>query len=242
MRNKRGFTLIELLVVIAIIAILAAILFPVFAKAREAARKTACMNNEKQIGTGLAMYLQDYDETMPRHYNPGTGLAMRFPRDGQQWINTGDWFDPSDQIYPYIKNREVFACPSSLRATTGGNWRYEHDHGWNTDVVNGRTLATLTAPADMVLTADTDWEYLQSNTWTEVCGWTGNYPSAINSAPAANGRFRSRHAGMNNILFADGHVKSMKIQNLRFNQLRPDYAGTETVPPPATTAACDYAR
>ena len=89
---KRGFTLIELLVVIAIIAILAAILFPVFARAREKARQTSCLSNVKQIGLGFTMYFQDYDETVP---------GARLNIDG--W--TG-------MVTPYVKNEQIFTCPS----------------------------------------------------------------------------------------------------------------------------------
>lgn len=98
MKNK-GFTLIELLVVIAIIAILAAILFPVFAKAREKARQTTCSNNVKQIATGLTMYFQDYDEQLPG------GYAVNW--DGTYSI--GGFVDP---IAPYLKNTQIFVCPS----------------------------------------------------------------------------------------------------------------------------------
>jgi prepilin-type N-terminal cleavage/methylation domain-containing protein len=96
---KRAFTLIELLVVIAIIAILAAILFPVFARAREAARKTACLSNTKQIGTALMMYSQDYEEVLPQ---PQSGVCPG--------VSCFGW---ADMIYPYIKNEKVFDCPSS---------------------------------------------------------------------------------------------------------------------------------
>src|SRR3982750_3360923 len=89
MRSRSGFTLIELLVVIAIIAILAAILFPVFAQAREKARQTACMSNVKQIGTALTMYVQDYEETMPRAFSGGTAASP-----GRDW---------STDLIPYIK-------------------------------------------------------------------------------------------------------------------------------------------
>src|SRR3954469_17430376 len=90
----RGFTLIELLVVIAIIAILAAILFPVFARARENARRAACQSNLKQIGLGIAQYTQDYDERLP-----GVG--------GQN--TTYSW---RSRIDPYIKSTQIFLCPS----------------------------------------------------------------------------------------------------------------------------------
>lgn len=116
--KRRGFTLIELLVVIAIIAILAAILFPVFARAREAARKTACLSNTKQIGTALMMYGQDYDEIICPSWNgtcPGLGC-----------------FGWADLLYPYIKNEKVFDCPSAtlrMRLIPGVNPpRFYRDH------------------------------------------------------------------------------------------------------------------
>src|ERR687884_334050 len=95
----KGFTLIELLVVIAIIAILAAILFPVFAQAREAARTTSCRSNLKQIGSALAMYTQDYDEnTAPSflYYTNGNADLVWWP----------------DLARPYVKNEQVYLCPS----------------------------------------------------------------------------------------------------------------------------------
>lgn len=97
--NKNAFTLIELLVVIAIIAILAAILFPVFARARENARRSSCQSNLKQIGLGIMQYTQDYDEAYPWLRN--TGVSNSY--DPRNW---------AQQIYPYIKSAEVFRCPS----------------------------------------------------------------------------------------------------------------------------------
>lgn len=111
--DKRGFTLIELLVVIAIIAILAAILFPVFAQAREKARQTGCLSNNKQIGMATIMYLQDYDEMFPAQpwYNND-------PNDGVPVMNSGDPgaspFNYKDEIAPYIKNEQVWICPTNI--------------------------------------------------------------------------------------------------------------------------------
>src|SRR5205809_846157 len=99
---KRGFTLIELLVVIAIIAILAAILFPVFAQAREKARQSSCLSNLKQIGTALMMYVQDYDEAYPCNWYGS--LWPSVPN-----TNRYKWMDA---VFPYVKNEKVFSCPS----------------------------------------------------------------------------------------------------------------------------------
>ncbi|MDF2440635.1 MAG: hypothetical protein JWN98_1619, partial [Abditibacteriota bacterium] len=102
-QRRKGFTLIELLVVIAIIAILAAILFPVFARARENARRTSCQSNLKQIGLGIMQYTQDYDERMPARY---TG------NETQSWRRV---------IYPYVKSTQLFACSSNPRNAVRNN-------------------------------------------------------------------------------------------------------------------------
>ena len=99
--NRKGFTLIELLVVIAIIAILAAILFPVFAQARESARQTQCTNNQKQIATSVLMYVQDYEETFP--------MSAYFGRNPQGQLALVAIYDV---LAPYIKNVDIFVCPS----------------------------------------------------------------------------------------------------------------------------------
>ena len=104
---NRAFTLIELLVVIAIIAILAAILFPVFAQAREKARQTACLNNTKQIGLGHMMYAQDYDESLPW---PFWGQGATAPSTWDNWC--GDGATWRQRILPYTKNTQIFVCPS----------------------------------------------------------------------------------------------------------------------------------
>src|SRR5690348_17116492 len=100
--HRQGFTLIELLVVIAIIAILAAILFPVFAQARDKARAAACLSNVKQIGLGLMIYAQDYDETLPHHpADVGNFLA---DTAGPNWAKG---------LMPYVKSAQILNCPSA---------------------------------------------------------------------------------------------------------------------------------
>ncbi len=108
-RNRTGFTLIELLVVIAIIAILAAILFPVFAKARDQARRTSCLSNIKQLGLGILMYVQDYDETFMTTQN---GLGGDYPGWDPYcgtWVGFRSWVRI---IQPYVKNKQLCLCPS----------------------------------------------------------------------------------------------------------------------------------
>lgn len=116
----RAFTLIELLVVIAIIAILAAILFPVFAQAREAARKAVCLSNNKQIGLGVMMYVQDYDEDYPTNYWGLQPIGVSDNDTGSpNYYTSITWLW---EIYPYIKNRQIFACPSDPTSKSDG-WK-----------------------------------------------------------------------------------------------------------------------
>ena len=133
---KRGFTLIELLVVIAIIAILAAILFPVFAQARNAARKTTCLSNLKQLATSQMMYIQDYDENFPVWTNdakdignPGGPNAWGMPEGSGWWMN---------QLYPYVKSYGVYACPNDTRSFSADGNNCD-SCGWGFSIVTGST-------------------------------------------------------------------------------------------------------
>jgi len=103
--SRRGFTLIELLVVIAIIAILAAILFPVFAKAREKARQSSCLSNVKQIGLGVLQYAQDYDEKLPNKW-------WWFVHTPTGYTTSTNYLTWPEVVMPYIKNDQVWQCPS----------------------------------------------------------------------------------------------------------------------------------
>src|SRR5918912_4011096 len=116
-RKGKAFTLIELLVVIAIIAILAAILFPVFAQAREKARQAGCLSNMKQLGLGFRMYMQDWDDRLP-----GGAPYTSKPYSGD-WVGMTKWGGPCTEkypmlpeegsLYPYVKNAQVYVCPSA---------------------------------------------------------------------------------------------------------------------------------
>lgn len=214
-RKQSGFTLIELLVVIAIIAILAAILFPVFAQAREKARTVSCLSNMKQLGTAFTMYLQDYDEVVLPRYNacPSTGPAAT-PDDPRLWTNT---------IQPYIKNKQVFVCPSALNTQYGDTWNQrsflsigynQTISGWYyaTDACGQMilpSLASIVAPSKNVMFADSVSGDLASGNRGYLFGNVGmNIP--YNSSYGAYGSFGARHSEGTNLTFFDGHAKWFK--------------------------------
>ncbi|MFP3902987.1 MAG: DUF1559 domain-containing protein, partial [Armatimonadota bacterium] len=134
MMRGRGFTLIELLVVIAIIAILAAILFPVFARAREKARQTACLSNVKQLGLAMHMYIQDYDEKFP-----GRAATTHYPPWDHPWSY---WYKV---IEPYVKNEQLFVCPSENKTPTSYGYSLASELGVN------KSMAHVEHPATMVI-------------------------------------------------------------------------------------------
>lgn len=141
---KRGFTLIELLVVIAIIAILAAILFPVFARAREKARQTSCLSNCKQIGLAYMQYAQDYDETYPVwRNNMGTTGG-----DDVYWY---------EAIYPYVKNDQVYTCPSRKNRAVGYGQNCDHmGYGSSSSTGTPVNMADVDYPAQTLLFCDNE--------------------------------------------------------------------------------------
>lgn len=224
MRN-RAFTLIELLVVIAIIAILAAILFPVFAQAREAARKTSCLSNMNQIGKGMLMYAQDYDEQFPCS-GPGTGVNTATTTNmyggtspGGDWLEIRFW---SGMIMPYVKNTQVFFCPSGTNENTvpklpaptySNNTQTIRQLGfvleniaWNYDGLTPRyagTLAALDRPAEIMMLMDA--------AESGIGAWGRNSRTRLISHIQYAAR---RHHGMANVGYADGHTKASRVDGL----------------------------
>ncbi len=199
---KLGFTLIELLVVIAIIAILAAILFPVFARARENARRSSCQSNLKQIGIGVMQYTQDYDEKFPT-WNGSNGTGF---------IGWGG------EIQPYLKSTQIYQCPSettgpSTDPTNLGYSDYSYNlflgHQLNTDF--GKSLSYLTQASLTVLAFDSRGNGSAGTGYAFEDG--GPYASATDATPHLaifSDPAGLRHLEGQNFAFCDGHVKWYK--------------------------------
>ena len=208
--QRRGFTLIELLVVIAIIAILAAILFPVFARAREKARQTSCLSNMKQLGLGLSMYAQDFDEKLCIHC-PG------WP----EYDGTNHHPCWAGQIFPYVKNTQIYACPSeggthSMGGQAGpGGVVYQvipRDYGYNF-ALDAVSLAKIQYPAECIAISDSNNRDDIDQT-QDCCGVGYLAPAPRSGCCATNakwGRVMPRHNGGANHAFADGHAKWEKL-------------------------------
>lgn len=191
-RGRKGFTLIELLVVIAIIAILAAILFPVFARARENARRASCSSNLKQIGLGIMQYTQDYDETYPVRDNAASGT----------WAQT---------IQPYVKSTQLFKCPSnSSTATMAGGLpapapripvSYATNHRLMPSGGRSVSMAVVDSSSQKIVVSESGYDWNDYGApWWNATHWQD---------AGGKGSFKG-HLGTGNYLFADGHVKSLK--------------------------------
>lgn len=218
MAHRRGFTLIELLVVIAIIAILAAILFPVFARAREQARKTACLSNLKQIALALQMYAQDYDESYPDSQitrneldGPGCthpptpyqgalhitcwGIRLYYPGTG---TTTKQLAGYPLRLNPYVKNASLFRCPSDnlVGRWIDGNERgsYYMRHAHDAYVASGYgvvRMAVVQRPAQLAVFIEEMWHFGGNDPYA----WNGNNTGSKSS----------------NAAFYDGHVKHISV-------------------------------
>jgi len=195
MHCKRGFTLIELLVVIAIIAILAAILFPVFARAREKARQTSCLSNVKELQLAILMYVGDYDETFCLGVNSDPA---------------GNWLYWWALIEPYVKNTQVFICPSVADESMYGetwNSRGRLSIGLNRDMEDRTTniaysLAEYAYPAETIQLAD--------SVPNDVGSGGRGYQVMADREPNTQSGIGMRHNEGTNVGLLDGHAKWYK--------------------------------
>jgi prepilin-type N-terminal cleavage/methylation domain-containing protein/prepilin-type processing-associated H-X9-DG protein len=243
---KSAFTLIELLVVIAIIAILAAILFPVFGRARENARRSACQSNLKQIGLGIMQYIQDYDEKYPINFHNINGSANGY----QDVQNERGW---AYNIQPYLKSQQIFQCPSdsgaianySLINDISGHMNVGYtDYAYNRALGNAATgtptvvsAAALTFASNTVMIVEAPGDNGPSG--TSVLGGPGGGSSF--GPGLAQGRkdkatdsvgALQRHLDGSHAAFADGHVKWYKGSNtLTYSNIY-----NELVPPTGSNA------
>jgi prepilin-type N-terminal cleavage/methylation domain-containing protein len=221
---KRAFTLIELLVVIAIIAILAAILFPVFARTREKARQTTCVSNLRQIGTALAFYMQDWDDRMPDRRE----LKLSLPGGYHPW---GGW-PPSDPrcgwaaivLDPYIKSQGIWACPSLTGTPVGEAPQVAQRTGPEPGAAVTRYWMWRFDRADDPVPLDNFWGKMELQVVDDLRGAKNPqagipegpadvemavdpyFPRTIPSIPASI-RGKAVHFGGRNRLLLDGHVK-----------------------------------
>jgi prepilin-type N-terminal cleavage/methylation domain-containing protein/prepilin-type processing-associated H-X9-DG protein len=191
----RGFTLIELLVVIAIIAILAAILFPVFAKAREKARQSSCLSNTRQLATAFLSYAQDYDETLVPMSNYGPP-----PSTVNQWYQLID---------PYIKSAQILKCPSSQYSICYGvsYFNLAVDSGGGVTGGRGATLSVIASPAEALMLGETENPTGQATYYYSLKVVTTMPPSWATTFTYNGIPYPGRHNGGNNVGFCDGHAK-----------------------------------
>jgi len=218
-RHRSGFTLIELLVVIAIIAILASILFPVFARAREQARKSACMSNLKQIGLGVMMYNQDYDESFP--------ASVMMNTSGASPVIESYWYKI---IAPYVKSTQLFVCPTAgiIQGSGGYGWNFAgtgatsstfngfgyRSNDWRTPTGAAIRLSSIDEPSTTILITDPASNGYPSNGTIAVGYGSMSYMPVLHGGQV--GPFADESpviavtpGGGGNYLFADGHVKFM---------------------------------
>ena len=236
--RQRGFILIELLVVIAIIPILSAILFPVFARARENARRSSCQSNLKQIGIGFAQYRQDYDGIYPYSCERPDTQVFPLSLAPEPWSNYNNNSDENNlwpaKLQPYLKSRQIFACPSATKI--GNNTMdptasyFSTSYGYNSDYLgacgwasNDPNLplfktardAELQDSAATILVLDTTFANGGAFApWRVQCMNASQTNFAVNPPTTNENPYdwipSDRHLGGLNVSFADGHVKWMQ--------------------------------
>ena len=254
-KPQRGFTLIELLVVIAIIAILAAILFPVFQKVRENARRASCQSNEKQLGLAFIQYSQDADEFLPVGFTPNNNGTGGY---GDGWAG---------MIYPFVKSTGLYKCPDDSTAATAPSsvvsYIYNAAIPWSRPTAYpgpAGAISQFTSPSKTVLLCETSGMPVDFTVANEhaSCAYTGSWTDPLTTActkssgggvrletgpmgnyAAGNGYYDTavpgRHTNGSNFLLCDGHVKWLRGSQISFG-----YQAAKSTDPsdgvPGTTA------
>ncbi len=217
--GRKAFTLIELLVVIAVIAILAAVLFPVFAKARERAKTASCQANLKQIGVGFLLYRQDFDGNFPNVANPAPGGNPCDPYlwQGRRWrwplahylalAARRDPNAPNDPIKS-VGGQGVLTCPSDIsRAYDATSYGYSAAFYHSPAVVNTMTTADLWQNPDVPCQTQNESRVRYPARKVLVAEWTSNHERIPGTDP---GWWDPERRGRRNCLFADGHVRTVR--------------------------------
>ena len=218
-RFTQGFTLIELLVVIAIIAILAAILFPVFQRVRENARRSACLSNTKQLGLAFTQYTQDSDERMPNLIKGGSGAGVSGGWNYYTAFGNGTTpatFDMSlGSIYPFVKSKGVYLCPDDSPGQAAGDSYAASSCLFTPTVVGtalapGKLLAVFDNPAGTMLLCE-EASGLATGTTNDANFL--NDQTAAASGVAQGDNISLRHTGGCNVAFIDGHSKYFILES-----------------------------
>jgi prepilin-type N-terminal cleavage/methylation domain-containing protein/prepilin-type processing-associated H-X9-DG protein len=247
-----GFTLIELLVVIAIIAILAAILFPVFASAREKARQISCVSNLKQVGLATLQYIQDYDERL-YPYSLYSNSVETFPFASYNW-STGATNYAGGFVQPYMKSIQVQACPSepgfSAAVPPGMGYGWNIDLGYRQDSntwpwisANAKDSIKVNVPiiqADISQPSDT-FIFADSASYEQIKGVNTICQNAEIWPPYSNGdAVHGRHLGFANVLFIDGHVKAQRVTNVDGDKFNKGHQIGSLIPPASVSTDPSY--
>ena len=219
--TRSGFTLIELLVVIAIIALLAAILFPVFGRARENARRASCASNLKQIGLGVMQYVQDYDETMP--FQGFSYSVTNYSTDSRSWIH---------KTQPYIKSWQLYACPSSVEGSGSGNNYSSYlvngvvcvavyslgstSYTAGTEYAEPVRVARIGTPSELIFAHEGSGRSSSANIrpYGEASTSSDGFKLYLNNDSASTTYYDDIHFDGSNLLYSDGHVKWQKRSNI----------------------------
>jgi len=210
----KAFTLIELLVVVAIIAILAAILFPVFGRARENARRSSCQSNMKQIGLAAMQYIQDYDERMMQGIKNASGAHLDI---ADQFMTAAAPVNPFRNIQPYLKNIQVFACPSAPARTDAFQPTQVSDTNYSPNqLVFDRTLSSITAPSEVVWVQEQPVRVRKVELRPVYKPFGGIYYERWTFVNGTGKPIYSNiHFDGGNLIYVDGHVKWLKNSSLK---------------------------